>query len=252
MNQMNPRFRDLSVVPTSPTTALVIACDSSAGIGEKPLDAVQIDSAITAAYSLRVPLLELLCFGARPIAVVDTVGNEMVPTGRRVIQGLKRELTKAGFYDIPLNGSTEDNMPTRTTAIGVTVIGQINRKDIPTTSIDDSLIVYQLGTPYVGEAVKAHLATIFSYDQVRTIRATPAVVDMLPVGSKGIANELAQMAATHTAKISAVVDLADSEFTQSAGPATVLLVAVVADKRQLFETQFPELTEIAQLHQNSD
>ncbi|WP_338539449.1 hypothetical protein [Levilactobacillus brevis] len=161
MNQMNPRFRDLSVVPTSPTTALVIACDSSAGIGEKPLDAVQIDSAITAAYSLRVPLLELLCFGARPIAVVDTVGNEMVPTGRRVIQGLKRELTKAGFYDIPLNGSTEDNMPTRTTAIGVTVIGQINRKDIPTTSIDDSLIVYQLGTPYVGEAVKAHLATIF-------------------------------------------------------------------------------------------
>lgn len=75
---------------------------------------------------------------------------------------------------------------------------------------------------------------------------------MLPVGSKGIANELAQMAATHTAKISAVVDLADAEFTQSAGPATVLLVAVVADKRQLFERQFPELTEIAQLHQNSD
>ena len=251
MNQMNPRFRDLSVVPTSPTTALVIACDSSAGIGEKPLDAVQIDSAITAAYSLRVPLLELLCFGARPIAVVDTVGNEMVPTGRRVIQGLKRELTKAGFYDIPLNGSTEDNMPTRTTAIGVAVIGQINRKDIPTTSIDDSLIVYQLGTPYVGEAVKAHLATIFSYDQVRTIRATPAVVDMRRWAQR-IANELAQMAATHTAKISAVVDLADAEFTQSAGPATVLLVAVVADKRQLFERQFPELTEIAQLHQNSD
>lgn len=249
---MNPRFRDLSLVATSPTTALVIACDSSAGIGEKPLDVVQIDPAITAAYSLRVPLLELLCFGAEPIAVVDTIGNEMAPTGRRVIHGLKSELTKAGFTDLPLNGSTEDNMPTQTTSIGVTVIGQIDQKDIPATSINGSLIVYQLGTPYVGEAVKAHLATIFSYDLVRTIRTNSAVVDMLPVGSKGIADELAQMAVTHAAKISAMVNLQDAEFTQSAGPATVLLVAVMADKRESFERQFPELTEIAQLHQNSN
>ena len=249
---MNPQFRDLSLVPIDPTRVLVIACDSSAGIGEKPLDAVQIDPAITAAYSLRVPLLEQLCFGARPIAVVDTIGNEMAPTGRRVIHGLKSELTKAGFPDLLLNGSTEDNMLTQTTSIGVTVIGQIDQKDIPATAINGSLIVYQLGTPYVGEAVRAHLATIFSYDLVRTIRTNSAVVDMLPVGSKGIANELTQMAATHAAKISAVVDLADAEFTQSAGPATVLLVAVMADKCESFERQFTDLTEIAQLHQNSD
>ncbi len=246
---MNTQFRDLSLVQINATTSLVIACDSSAGIGEKPLDAVQIDPAITAAYSLRVPLLELLCFGARPIAVVNTIGNEMAPTGNQVISGLKSELAKAGFTDIPLNGSTEDNMPTKTTSIGVTVIGQIDMKDILVMRSKDPLIVYQLGIPYVGEAVKAHLTTIFSYDQVRAIRAHSAVVDMLPVGSKGIANELAQMAHTHAAKISADVDLQAADFTKSAGPATVLLVAVVATDKDDFEAQFPDLVEIARLHQ---
>ena len=246
---MNMQFRDLSLVQINATTSVVIACDSSAGIGEKPLDAVQIDPGITAAYSLRVPLLELLCFGAQPIAVVDTIGNEMAPTGRRVISGLENELVKAGFANIPLNGSTEDNMPTQTTSIGVTVIGQIDLKDIPVMRAKIPLIVYQLGTPYVGEAVKAHLAEIFSYDQVRAIRAHSAVVDMLPVGSKGIANELTQMAHTHEAMISANVDLQGAKFTKSAGPATVLLVAVAAPGKDDFESQFPDLTEIARLHQ---
>lgn len=79
----NTQFRDLSLLPISATETLVIACDSSAGIGEKKADVVAVDPAITAAYSLRVPLLELTCFGAQPIAVVDTIGNEMVPTGKK-------------------------------------------------------------------------------------------------------------------------------------------------------------------------
>ena len=73
----------------------MIACDSTAGIGEKQQDIVEIDPAITAAYCLRVPLMELFCFGAEPIAVIDLIGNEYETTGRRMLKGIKKELEKA-------------------------------------------------------------------------------------------------------------------------------------------------------------
>lgn len=229
---MKNQFRDLTVISLNTETSLVIACDSSAGIGEQPLDAVQIDPAVSAAYSLRVPLMELLCVGADPLTVVDTIGNELVPTGERIIHGLKSELNKAGLNGVSLNGSTEDNMLTKTTSVGVTVIGQISGNKIPTmVAMMDQLVVYQLGTPYVGEEVKPHLATIFSYDQVQQIRHNPAVVDMLPVGSKGIAYELEQLAATHSlAKTRTDIDLQSPVLTKSAGPATVVLIGVKATR----------------------
>lgn len=248
---MKNQFRDLTLVDLKGPRTLVIACDSSAGIGNKPLDTVQIDPAVTAAYSLRVPLMELLCFGATPTMVVDTIGNEMDLTGERIIAGLRGELDKAGLADVPLNGSTEDNMPTQTTSIGVTVIGTIDQKAIQAQPAAGALAVYQMGTPYVGEEVKAHLATIFSYGKVRAIWAHSAVVDMLPVGSKGIAYELSQMAAVlHMGRITTDLDLNGPELTRSAGPATVILVAIKISERAAFEKQFPELVEIAQLHQS--
>ncbi|EHO49979.1 hypothetical protein [Lentilactobacillus kisonensis] len=241
------RFRDLSIVELDAHNTLVIACDCSAGIGEKELDTVLIDPAITAAYSARVPLLELLCFGADSLTVVDTIGNEMTPTADRVILGIQRELEKAGVADIPLNGSTEDNMPTKTTSIGVTVIGKAHQNNAATTKATGVLLVYQLGKPYVGEEVKKHLATIFSYDLVRKIRRNKAVVDMLPVGSRGVRYEMVQMAETHRAKIEEVADLGTADKNQSAGPATVILVAIIESKQKQFEQAFPKMTLLAKL-----
>jgi hypothetical protein len=241
------RFRDLSLVQLAGGQTLVIACDCSAGIGEKKLDTVLIDPAITAAYSLRVPLMELICFGAEPIAVNDTIGNEMAPTGRRVIFGIQQELQKAGLADIPLNGSTEDNMATQTTSIGVTVIGVANSDNVIEKQVTDELLVYQLGVPYVGEEVKRHLDTIFSYDVVRRIRKQSTVVDMLPVGSRGVRYELVQMAETHHAKIEPIADLGAEEKNQSAGPATVILVAIAAKNQATFEEMAPQLALIAKL-----
>ena len=88
-------YRDLSILPISKGKSLVIACDSSAGIGKKEHDAVEIDPAITAAFCLRVPLMELLCYGAEPIAVIDLIGNEYAPTGERMLKGIREELARA-------------------------------------------------------------------------------------------------------------------------------------------------------------
>ncbi|WP_243686039.1 AIR synthase related protein [Lentilactobacillus rapi] len=125
------QFRDLSLVKLDAHNTLVIACDCSAGIGEKRFDEVLIDPAITAAYSVRVPLMELMCFGADPVTVVDTIGNELQPTGERIIWGIQQELKRAGLAGIPLNGSTEDNMQTQTTSIGVTVVAKLMRPMSP-------------------------------------------------------------------------------------------------------------------------
>ncbi len=245
----NTQFRDLSLLPISATETLVIACDSSAGIGEKKADVVAVDPAITAAYSLRVPLLELTCFGAQPIAVVDTIGNEMVPTGQKIIGGVKRELARAGLAHLPLNGSTEDNMATLTTSIGITVIGRIQSTAIPQPAMDD-LTVFQLGTPYVGNEVVAHLESIFSYDTVRQIQAASGVVDMLPVGSKGITYEMDQMAQTHQLVEHYLVDRNLPELNTSAGPATVVLVGVEKSQAVAVHQQFPELVVVAELRRS--
>ncbi|WP_283679387.1 AIR synthase related protein [Lentilactobacillus sp. Marseille-Q4993] len=239
------KFRDLTIVSLSPTDTLVIAADSSAGIGEKPDDQVSVDPAVTAAFSLRVPLLELLCYGATPICVVDTIGNEMNPTGEKMIAGIKSELERAGLASIPLTGSTEDNMTTMTTSVGVTVIGRVpNRPEAMT----EALTVYQIGTPLVGDEVKDHLEDVPSYDLVRKLKSETEVRDMLPVGSKGIAYEVSQIAIVNDlneSEISTV--LADNEYLKSAGPATVILVAVGKSGIASFEKKYPQAKRLIQL-----
>ena len=244
------QFRDLSLMPLTATETLVIACDSSAGIGEKQADVVAVDPAITAAYSLRVPLLELLCFGATPMVITDTIGNELHPTGERIIAGIRSEMQRAELTDLPLNGSTEDNMATITTSIGVTVVGRIDSTKMPVVG-QHELAVFQLGTPYVGDEVVAHLDSIFSYDAVRQLRRRDEVVDLLPVGSKGVAYETGQMAQTHQLTVEAAVDLTDDAYIQSAGPATVLLVGVRADRVDQFQADYPALMRVATLRRSS-
>jgi len=237
------QFRDLTLLPLSTTEQLVIACDSSAGIGAKQADMVSVPTEVMSAYCLRVPLLELLCFGAQPLMVIDTVGNEMQPTGEKVITGLRQELAKADLATLPLNGSTEDNMTTITTSVGVTVIGKSALKQRKQYS---SLLVYQLGTPYVGEQVVAHLDTIFAYQEVRRLQQIVGVVDLLPVGSKGIRDEMGQLATTQKLTPKWVVT-DDAEFSQSAGPATVLLIAIVPAAQAELQRAFPTVRLIAEL-----
>ncbi len=245
------QYRDLTIVPLSAKQSLVIACDSSAGIGEKPDDEVRVSPGITAAFSLRVPLLELICFGARPIVVTDTIGNELHPTGELMIAGIRAEMRRAGLGDLDLNGSTEENMSTQTTSVGLTVVGLSEKSGQPEPQ-PAKLTVFQLGTPYVGNEVVAHLSTIFSYDRVRQIRQRPEVVDMLPVGSKGVIYETGQMAMTHQLAVTSPTDLEKPEYHQSAGPATVILIGVKSEKATTFQAAIPEVQYVTQLNQEGD
>lgn len=237
------RYRDLTLLPFSQEKTLVIACDSSAGIGEKIHDAVTIDPSITSAFCLRVPLLELLCFGATPICVVDLIGNEYEPTGEKILAGIKGEMKKAGLEELPINGSTEENMPTTTTSVGITVLAEV-AADKALPKLEEECCLLQLGQPYVANEVVKNLDRIFSYDLVRQLRKETAIVDLLPVGSKGIRYE-AQLMVQDSEY--AVTFLTEEDLDRSAGPATVLLAAVKAKDTTELLARYPVLKKIGEI-----
>lgn len=238
-------FRDLTLVDMTPSKQLVIACDSSAGIGKKPLDEVDSPTGLVARFALRVPLLELFCFGAKPICIVDTLGNEMEPTGKTMIASLQAEMQAAGIGQIPLNGSTEDNMTTKTTSVGVTVIGE-KRSSVGQVNVD-SATIYQFGSPHVGSEVLAYLDTMITYQDVQQIRAHAGVLDMLPVGSQGILHEVSELARTNHLEMPNKHLLSSDEYVKSAGPATVVLALVAKTYTQQFEVDFPTAEKITTL-----
>ncbi|MBO0452155.1 hypothetical protein IGK47_002055 [Enterococcus sp. AZ007] len=239
---MTKEYRDLSILPFSNESSLVIACDSSAGIGKKEQDVVTIDPAITAAFCLRVPLMELFCYGAVPIAVVDLIGNEYNPTGKQMLDGIKAELAKAGLSHLPLNGSTEENMLTKTTSLGITVIAQASAKK-ESFKMQEDCSLLQLGHPYVGEMVVKNQKNIFSYSLVKDIKKESGVLDMLPVGSKGIRYEAQLMAKNSEYH---VIFSEEDGIDCSAGPATVILLAVKKKAEADILARYAEIKKIGE------
>jgi len=116
------RVRDLLIIGDD----LVIATDSIGGIGPKPADTIAADAATVAHFALRVPLLEVLCAGAQPIAIIDDLCVELEPTGAVMIAEIRRLAAAAGVAADAVTGSTEDNVPTVATGIGVTVLGRLS------------------------------------------------------------------------------------------------------------------------------
>lgn len=131
------RFRDLLVFESA--SRLVLACDSIGGIGPKPADSVSVDARTVAHFGVRVPLLEVLCSGARPIALVNALCVERDPTGQEMIDEIEILAAQAGIPADAVTGSTEENAPTSATGLGITVIGALSQ-DLPKAQPGDVVI----------------------------------------------------------------------------------------------------------------
>lgn len=192
------RVRDLTLLPLLGDLHLVIACDSNASIGEKPNDALKAPYSEVGVSAIKVTLMEVLAAGAAPILIVNALCMEMEPSGRKLIEVMRNELSRSGFDpDIMLTGSTEDNAHTTQSGIGITVIGLATeeRLRLGRTSPGDAVLC--LGNPKSGidtpySEYDADIATIRT---VLTLARMEEVHEILPVGSKGVlyeANELAR------------------------------------------------------------
>jgi selenophosphate synthetase-related protein len=223
------KIRDLTLIKIGDNKTMVIACDSCGSVGMKEGDSLKVNPFYTGKYTARVGLLEVLCTGAEVVTVVDAICNEMKNTGEKIIRGIEEELNAAGIDRVVLTGSTEENFPTVSTALGITVIGIVETEVLKVNSVKENSIVVSIGLPKVGDEVKlSNDEDIVHYCDIQILLHTKGVYEIIPVGSKGIFDEARQLAKNNGMRL--VIDgNIKVDINKSAGPSTVI-IAAVSDK----------------------
>jgi hypothetical protein len=221
------QVRDLTVIDLVGNLLLIVAVDSDGAIGPKPGDVVKTTGYACGRFGARVPLMEILASGAVPIAAFDALAVERSPLGNEIIRGVQDELRSIGLPpEFPLSGSTEDNVPTQQTGMGVVIIGLVEKNEFrPGTSLHSDH-VFCVGIPKSGPADEVRLEDpeIASAKTVAEVSALEGVHDILPVGSRGLLFEalgLAETAGLHfVADVSCPLDV-----YKSGGPSTSFIVS---------------------------
>lgn len=219
------QFRDVTLLHMESGETLVISCDSVGGVGEKTEDRVQAPPEVVGYYGARVALMELIALGAKPLALINTLSVEMKNYGERILKGIEQSVSELPEnIIIPVTGSSEENFPMMQTAFGVTVIGALEKGRSLPPKTDGKERLYLVGLPKVGDQVLKDRGEILSMEDLHQMRNHRDVVDILPVGSKGIAYELQILGAA-----GAKVDMDKQrgiDFNQSGGPSTSALVLI--------------------------
>jgi len=212
--------RDLTIIPIDSNNCLVIACDSCGAVGGKAADILKLPPRYAAKFATRVALTEVMCAGAVPIAITNGIISEMNPTGAEMIQAIGEEARLAGFPDIAITGSTEENFPTAMTGLAITVIGMCPTKDLRFAQAQAGDKFVLLGTPKVGAEVDLECAGF--YKEIARLLQVPGVREIVPVGSKGVGYEIRNLAKLHGADI----EIYDTgvDLCKSAGPVSCLVV----------------------------
>lgn len=233
------KFRDLTLIDINDDQIMVIACDSAGGIGSKEKDLVKVEPEIVGYFTAQVALMEILAIGAKPITIVNALSVEMNDTGKRIIEGIKHAIEPLNLPNTEiLTGSTEENFPVCQTAMGLTIIGIIDKKNwIRPRTIANSLAVV-VGIPKVGNEVKEDKGReILSIFHLLELKSNPRIYEILPVGSKGILYELKEMARTNN--LSYCLDSEVSlDLNKTAGPATCAIISIDEKEYSTLKSSF--------------
>lgn len=224
---MGYRGRDVEVTLLDNGQYLVVACDSCGGIGPKELDVVKVPNYIVGRYTARVALMEVLATGAVPRMITATVCNEPRPAGEEILAGIRDELQVCGLPDLPLAISTEKNITTRQTGLGITVLGVAGESKLRITTSKPGDWIYCLGIPKVGDEVKDDDdPEIVQGKHILGLLAVSGIHDIIPVGSQGIRREAELLARTVSGQFKPAPD-APVDINKSGGPATCLIFSCV-------------------------
>ncbi|MDQ7818049.1 MAG: AIR synthase related protein [Melioribacteraceae bacterium] len=220
--------RDLLVTELTNDLWMVVSSDSDGGIGSKKFDTIFSPSYDLGRLGTRVPLMEMLASGALPIMVVDVLSVEMEPTGKEIIRGVRDEVEEAGLNgDNVVTGSTEDNVETVQTGMGVVIIGIVDKSDFrPGRSINNDIVV-SVGKLKSAPEYKVVFddLEIANTKTVRQLIKLPFIHDILPVGSKGIKHEFYELAKS-AGLLPRYHNIIEIDITKSGGPSTCCLVSL--------------------------
>jgi hypothetical protein len=221
--------------------AIVVGSTSSGAIGPKSLDEVKVAGRVVGKFLARVALMDVIATGAFPVLLSATLGVEKDPSGREIVEGIRSEARLLGLEpDQVLLENTEENIATVQTGAGLTVVGFANDEELRLGKTLPGDLLVAIGKPKVGEEVipaevKGEIADL---KNVAWLSQKKFVHDILPVGDFGIASEARIMAHAIGRQLKLCKDTG-LDLEKSAGPATVVLVTMSAEK-------FEELSSLIQ------
>jgi hypothetical protein len=219
------RFRDLLCWVDGGST-YVLACDSNAGIGRRPHDALDQSPFDTGYSAAKVPLMEVLASGAVPFVLANALGGPRDEYGRQILAGIAAAIAEVDAA-VELTGSDETNVETGQTAVGVTVLGRASGSGLRLGRARPGDAVVVVGVPKDGLIVPYTEGTeeIANVRDLRLASELPFVHEILPVGSRGVRYEAMQLADGARAELR-LHDGVQLDLSLSAGASTCFLVAL--------------------------
>lgn len=189
------KYRDLNLVSWDEESYLVISCDSAGGIGSKEGDVIKTEPKIVGYYTAQVALMEMLSIGVYPFFLSNTLSVEMNPTGMEILQGIKEALDVLDLGEkVEITGTTEENIHSISTGVGITLMGRILKKDFKSPKTYDEDLAVVVGIPVVGEAVlQEDISKMFNLKALGRIMGKDYIQEIIPAGSRGIAHEITQL-----------------------------------------------------------
>ncbi|MBK5499278.1 ATP-binding protein [Peribacillus sp. TH14] len=211
-------MNDSLILPFTESQSLVVSCDNSGGIGLKEKDLVQVPYEVVGYFSFRVAVMECLAAGGSPMTVVlhNFCGDEAWDALKI---GVMKGMDEIGL-DLSITGSTESNMPLLQSALGLMVIGKRRNERVMKPILQRKMAL--IGKPLVGEEVMKQQEWIAPLSLYKSLCELEEV-QVLPVGSKGIANEWKHLDPNGEGVSAHIRSQVDIE--KSSGPSTCFLIA---------------------------
>lgn len=221
--------RDVEVVSLDQNQYIVAACDSCGAAGSKEFDVVKVSPYIVGRFTARVALFEITATEAKPLLITVSVASEPDPTAKGILEGVNDELKALDLSGLPVAISSEKNILTKQTGVGISAIGVCQKASLRIATSKPGDKVYCLGLPKVGsEVVTPEDPEIVQGKYIQTLLASQGVHDIIPVGSRGIRGEIELLADHVGCRFKPETDV-KIDLDKSAGPSTCLIFACSQD-----------------------
>lgn len=216
------KYRDLTLRKFSQDETLVIACDSYGGVGNLPMDHVQVEPEVVGYYTALLCLKECASIQAEPICLVNLVSASFEPTGKGILRGIRQALEEAGLPQLPVNGSSEENFAVQQTGGGMTLLAKLKGEFTPPKFMAGDLL-YLLGEPSVGDEVIRNQQSLLTLETIKTMAQLDACIEIVPLGSGGFATEVKRY---RDMGLTVAITPETEKFNRSAGPATAAIAVM--------------------------
>ena len=202
---------------------LIITSDNSGAIGQKEHDVVQVPDEMTSYFSARVNFLEQLANFSKPTDII-LLNFSSDAAWQRYISGIQKFFEEVNLEFPRISGSTETNIPTLQSGVGMTMIGKQFRNE----KTVENLHWYSYGMPLVGEQLLAAPEQVANVKKIVQAFKNGLIEQVIPVGSKGVLHELENLGVMPQNSF-------PYDETVSAGPSTVVLLGV--EQNQMVEVE---------------